>query len=298
MIYDQKPMSGRICLVTGATSGIGAATLLSLSRQGATVVGVGRDLRKCSESRARIERATGSTVEFLWADLSAKEDILRLAGEFRARHQRLDVLVNNAGARFSDRLVSADGLEMTFALNHLAYFLLTSLLLPELKNSFGGRIVNVASQAHHGCAGIDFSDLQGSRSYSGKVAYAQSKLANLLFTYELDRRLKGTAITVNAADPGNVLTGFCRNNGLVSWGRHLLGSLRSGGLVGPQTGAQTSIYLACSPEVDGVSGKYFSKKEAVQSSTASYDLEAARRLWQVSLELTDPQPGRHAVEMS
>jgi len=283
-----KRMSGKICLVSGATSGIGAATALSLAREGATVIGIGRDPKRCASSAEKIIRATGNPgVDFLLADLSVRSDIHALAKQFKARYPRLDVLVNNAGARFSSRLLSADGHEMTFALNHLGYFLLTALLLDKLKQSGHARIVNVASGAHRSCPGIDFEDLNCERNYSGKAAYAQSKLANILFTYELDRRLKGTAITVNAAAPGNVLTRFSRNNGWASWLGHVVGSLRSGNLVGPAEGAETILFLACSPEVDDTSGGYFSQKRATRSSNASFDTDAAKRLWQISEELTE-----------
>jgi NAD(P)-dependent dehydrogenase (short-subunit alcohol dehydrogenase family) len=279
-------MDGKICLVTGATSGIGEATALALARQGATVIGVGRNATKCAATLAKLKSATGNPrIDFLQADLSAQGEIRELARQLKHRHQRLDVLVNNAGARFASRLVSADGYEMTLALNHLGYFLLTNLLLEELQRSGHGRIVNVASGSHWGCPGIDFGDIQSQRGYSGKKAYAQSKLAVVLFTYELDRRLAGTGTTVNAADPGNVISGFCRNNGLLGWVKHIVGSLKSGNLVGPNEGAATSVYLASAAEVAGSSGGYFVRGRAVQSSKASYDAEAARRLWDVSAEL-------------
>jgi len=279
-------MTGRICLVTGATSGIGAATALLLAGQGATLIGVGRDPKKCSSTVDKIKTATGNpSVEFLLADLSVQSEICALARQIKERHQRLDVLINNAGARFSRRLVSSDGFEMTFALNHLGYFLLTCLLLDELKRSGRGRIINIASAAHRSCPGINFEDLQGEKNYSGKAAYAQSKLANLLFTYELHRQLQGTGVTANAVDPGNVMSGFSRNNGALSWTRHLFGSLRSGGLSRPREAAKTSVYLASSTEVEGLSGNYYYRKRSVNSSGVSYDAALARRLWKVSLEL-------------
>lgn len=282
-------MTGKICLVTGATSGLGAATALLLAEQGATVIGVGRDPKRCSRGVDRIKAATGNpSVEFLRADLSLQSEIGELARQIKKRHERLDVLINNAGARFSRRLVSADGLEMTFALNHLGYFLLTCLLLDELKRSGHGRIINIASAAHRSCPGIKFEDLQGGQEYDGKEAYAQSKLANLLFTYELDRQLRGTGVTANAVDPGNVVSGFSRNNGIISWARHLFGSLRSGGLSGARQAAKTGVYLASSPEVQGVSGNYYYLKRIVNSSAVSYDADLARRLWRVSLELVLP----------
>ena len=286
MLGSDTNMSGRICLVTGATSGIGAATALALAQLGATVIVVGRDPKKCSASVEAIRSSSGNAgVEQMLADLSVQSEILRLARHFKEKYRRLDVLINNAGARFLSRSLSADGLEMTFALNHLGYFILTNLLLKELLTSTHGRIINVCSEAHRGCRGIDFEDLQGVQSYQGKDAYAQSKLANLLFTYELARQLDGTGLTVNALDPGNVWTNFSRNNGWLSWARHIMGSLRSGRLVGPREGASTGVYLASSPEVQGISGKYFSQGNMVASSELSYDVAAARRLWDVSLDL-------------
>lgn len=279
-------MNAKVCLITGATSGIGEATALALAKEGALVIGVGRHPLKCLQVQEKLrERSGNSSVTVLLADLSSQKEVRRLADGIRDSFQRLDVLVNNAGARYDSRLLSADGFEMTFALNHLGYFLLTNLLLDRLEASGNGRIVNVSSGAHRGCPGIEFDDLQGEKAFCGRSAYAQSKLANVLFTYELDRRLKGSGVTVNAADPGNVLSGFARNNGLISWGRHILGSLRGGELLGPEGGAETPVFLACAPELEGISGCYFYEKEAVKSSTPSYDAEAAKRLWQISLDL-------------
>jgi NAD(P)-dependent dehydrogenase (short-subunit alcohol dehydrogenase family) len=208
--------------------------------------------------------------------------VRQLAEEFQRRFARLDVLVNNAGALFRRRCLSADGIEMTFALNHLTYFLLTNLLLDTLKASAPARVVNVSSDAHRG-AQMRFADPQGEHRYSSWRAYSQSKLANLLFTYELARRLEGTGVTANAVHPGFVATGFGGNHrGLVG----LVIRVAKLAALSPQQGAETLIYLATSPEVEGITGKYFVRKHAVQSSSASYDQAAARRLWQLSAELT------------
>jgi NAD(P)-dependent dehydrogenase (short-subunit alcohol dehydrogenase family) len=221
-------------------------------------------------------------VESLLADLSVQEQVRRLADQFRQRHARLDVLINNAGAIWFQRHLTADGLEMTFTVNHLAYFLLTHLLLDVLRASAPARIVNVSSAAHRG-ASLRFDDLMGEKRYRGWRAYSQSKLANLLFTYELARRLAGTGVTVNAVHPGLVATGFASANG---WrGRLFQRAARWFGLT-PEQGARTVVYLASSPDVAGVSGGYFVRNRQVVSSAASRDEEAARRLWQVSLELT------------
>ncbi len=282
-----KIMQGKICMVTGATSGIGAATSLALARQGATTIVVGRDQRKSRQTVEKIRAVTGnSSVDCLVADLSSQKDIHELAEQFKKRHDRLDVLVNNAGAKIVSRQVTVDGYEMSFALNHLAYFLLTNLLLDPLKNAGKARIINVSSGAHGGCSGMDFDDLQGEKGYIGKKAYAQSKLANILFSYELSRRLEGTGITVNALAPPGAATNFCKNNGWISWLKHVTAHVLARDLAGPAEAAKTSIYLATSPEVEGVTGKYFIDKKPVRSSDASYDKEAAGRLWNVSLELT------------
>jgi NAD(P)-dependent dehydrogenase (short-subunit alcohol dehydrogenase family) len=280
-------MTGKICIVTGATSGIGSATALALAQQGATTIVVGRNLKRCRQTVNKIKTKTGnSLVEYLVADLSSQKDIHQLSEQFKKNYQRLDVLINNAGAKIVSRYVTVDGYEMTFALNHLAYFLLTNLLLDLLKKSGEARIINVSSGAHGGCSGIKFNDLQSEIGYIGKLAYAQSKLANILFTYELSRRVEGTGVTVNALTPGGVATNFCRNNDWISWIKHVAAHLRARDLVGPKEGAKTSVYLATSPEVEGVTGKYFSNQKPVRSSDASYDKETAERLWNVSLELT------------
>jgi len=274
-------------MVTGATSGIGGATTIGLAQHGATVIVVGRNPRKGADTVSKIKSKTGnSSVKFMLADLSSQKDIHRLAEQFKSNYQRLDVLVNNAGGKFLSRQETVDGYEMTFALNHLAYFMLTNLLFVPLKASGKARIINVSSGAHSGCLKINFDDLQFKKGYIGKKAYEHSKLANILFTYELARRLKGTGIIVNAVHPGGVITNFCKNNGWVSWAKHVVAHLLARNLVGPTEGAKTSVYLATSPDVEGVSGRYFSNLKETHSSNASYDEDAARRLWDVSLELT------------
>ncbi|OHB70083.1 MAG: short-chain dehydrogenase [Planctomycetes bacterium RBG_16_41_13] len=282
-----EPMAGKICLVTGATSGIGAATAIGLAQRGATVIVVGRNPQKGAYMVNKIKSKTGnSLVKFMLADLSSQKEIHRLAEEFKNNYQRLDVLVNNAGAKFICRQEAVDGYEMTFALNHLAYFLLTNLMIEPLRASGTSRIINISSSAHAGCSMIKFDDVQFKKEYMGKQAYAHSKLANVLFTYELARRLKGTVVTVNAVHPGGVITKFCKNNGWISWAKHVTAHLLARNLIGPIEGAKTSVYLATSPDVEGVSGKYFSNLKAVRSSNASYDENAAKRLWEVSLEMT------------
>jgi len=278
-----QQMQGKTCLVTGATGGIGLVTALELARQGARVVLVGRSRERCLEVVEGIRQQTGNTsVDFIVADLSSLEQIRRTAGEFTARHNRLDVLVNNVGAFFWKRQESVDGIEMTLALNHLSYFLLTNLLLDVLKASAPARVVNVSSDAHRGVQ-MNFDDLQSKRRYTGFRVYAQSKLANVLFTYELARRLEGSGVTANALHPGFVATNFAKNNGFLF---RLFMPLAQLSAISPEEGARTSIYLASSPEVEGVTGKYFVRERAVPSSPESYDEQNSRRLWDVSLELT------------
>lgn len=276
-------MNGKVCMVTGATSGIGKVTARELLRMGATVVMVGRSQERCFKTAEKFRGETGSkTADYLVADLSSQAEIRRLADDYLGRYDRLDVLVNNAGGFFMKRQESVDGIEMTLALNHLNYFLLTGLLLEIIRASAPARIINVSSNGHHG-ANIDFDDLQGERSYSGWRAYAQSKLANVLHAYELARRLDAAQVTVNALHPGFVSTRLARNNGLVF---QLVMPLMRIIARSPEEGARNSLYLATSPDVEGITGKYFVDGQAVPSSAASYDGDTACKLWQVSLELT------------
>jgi retinol dehydrogenase-14 len=277
-------MAGRTCLVTGATSGIGKATATGLARLGAEVVLVGRDPAKGEATVAEIRAAArNDRVELLTADLSSQASIRHAAEAYRLGHDRLNVLVNNAGGYWANRHLTADGLELTFALNHLAYFLLTNLLLDLLRASAPARIVNVTSGAQ-AMGRIDFDDLQFERRYRGQPAYNQSKLANVLFTYELARRLQGTRVTVNCAAPGVVRTNFGRDD--AGPAMRLLTPLVRPFMRTPEQGADTSIYLASSPEVEGVTGRYYASGRAKRSSRRSYDIELASRLWRVSEELT------------
>ncbi len=265
-------MIGKICLVTGATDGIGKVTVRALAETGATVIGVGRDPAKIEATITEVGNTPGS-LEFLTADLSSQAQIRALADQFKRKYDRLHVLVNNAGALFTNYRESVDGIEMTFALNHLGYFLLTNLLLDTITASAPARIINVSSNAHEGNT-INFDDLEHRRRYSGWTAYGASKLANILFTYELARRLEGTGVTVNAVHPGFVNTNFQRAAGLT-----MRGSLT------PEQGADTQIWLATSEEVEGVTGKYFVRRRDMRSSNISYDKTVARRLWDVSARM-------------
>ena len=283
---DERTIAGKTCLVTGATAGIGLTTARGLARMGARVLIVGSRAERGSAAVEEISRDTaGAQVEFLKADLSDQAQVRQLAQAVHDRCDRLDVLVNNAGGLFSPRQLSADGIEMTFALNHLAYFLLTHLLLDRLAAAGRARIVNVASGAHKRVT-LDLDDLQGERDYRGWRAYGRSKLANILFTYELARRLTGRTVTANALHPGFVASELgWRHRFMPALAWRLL-TLRA---LSPEEGAETSIHLAASPEVEGMSGAYFKKCRPVRSSAASYDDDAARRLWAISCALTGLQ---------
>jgi retinol dehydrogenase 12 len=273
-------MHDKICLVTGANSGIGKYTALGLARAGARVVMVCRHAEKGEQAQADVIANSGNDkVELLLADLSSQADIRQLAAAYGERYDRLDILVNNAGVYLDQRQESVDGLEMTFALNHMGYFTLTNLLLPILCQSGPARVVNVSSDAHR-MARLNFEDLQNQQSYRGFIVYAQSKLANILFTYELARRLNGGAVTVNAVHPGMVSTNFGASNGGLSgyFFRKIVGLF---GLTAA-AGAVTPLHVALSPVIEGVTGGYFVRKQQVKSSRASYDEASAARLWAAS----------------
>jgi retinol dehydrogenase-14 len=277
-------MQGKTVLVTGATSGIGRATAEGLARLGARVGIVGRDRARTERAAEEIRGSAGhEAVDVFVADLSSQAEVRRVAEEVLAAYPRLEVLVNNVGGFWAHRHTTADGLEHTFALNHLAPFLLTNLLLERLRESAPSRVVSVSSGAQS-MGRIDFDDLQGERDYSGQRAYNQSKLANVLFTYELARRLDGTAVTANVLHPGVVDTSFGLEDS-VRWQRVMRPAFRPF-LKRPARGAATPVYLASSPEVEGVSGRYFVRSRPRKSSARSYDERVARRLWEVSAELT------------
>jgi NAD(P)-dependent dehydrogenase (short-subunit alcohol dehydrogenase family) len=275
-------MAGKTVLVTGGTSGIGRATAMGLAAMGARLGITGRDRGRTEEAAREIRAVGAGQVDLFVADLSSQLEVRRLADEVLQTYPRLDVLVNNVGGYWNTRHVTADGLERTFALNHLTPFLLTNLLLDRLTQSAPARVVTVASNAHT-TGQIDFDDLQGERSYSGSRAYSQSKLANVLFTYELARRLAASAVTASALHPGVVNTSFgAEDPGGV---QRLLVPFVRPFLKTPEQGAATSIHLASSPDLKQVSGRYFANSKPKKSSKASYDQPAAERLWQVSAEL-------------
>jgi len=276
-------MKGKICLVTGATAGIGEATALLLAKLGATVVGVGRNPVKIENSLLMIKEKSGNPdVVFLEGDLSSQEDIRKVAQQFKDQFSRLDVLVNNAGATFTERQQSVDGIEMTFALNHLGYFLLTNLLLDLLEKSAPSRIINVSSSLHK-MGKLDFGDIPFDNGYTRSKAYQRTKLANIAFTYELARRLSNQSVTVNVMNPGLVATNV--GNAAGGFTAMVKGIVDKIGGITPEEGARTIIYLASSEEVSGVSGRYFVKEKSIPSSIITYDLEFSRELWELSENL-------------
>ncbi|MBP6014085.1 MAG: SDR family oxidoreductase [Alphaproteobacteria bacterium] len=277
-------VKGQSIVITGATDGIGKVAALELAKMGANVVLVGRNVAKGEAVVRELKTAAGHDgVHFVAGDMSSQKCVRAAAEAIKGRLKRLDVLLNNAGAYFQTRQLSEDGIERTLALNHLGYFLLTAQLLDLLKASGPSRIVNVASAAHQG-AKLDLDDLQNEKRYSGFGVYGQSKLANVYFTYELARRLRGTSVTANCLHPGFVATRFGDNNG--GFVKTLIGLAKSLAAISEADGAKTSVCLASSPEVAGVSGKYFDKCKAVKSSTVSYDEDVARELWRLSERMT------------
>ncbi|MFF1876400.1 SDR family oxidoreductase [Leifsonia sp. NPDC058230] len=284
-------MTGKTVLVTGGTGGIGRATALGLSRLGARVGITGRDDARTRTAAEEIARASGNPVDAFPADMSSQAEVRRLAAAVLDAYPRLEVLVNNVGGFWATRRLTADGLEHTFAVNHLAGFLLTNLLLDRLKASAPARVVTVSSGAQR-MGVIDFDDLQGERNWSGQRAYNQSKLANVEFTYELARRLQGTGVTANTLHPGVVRTSFAAEDSSTVW--KVMIPLMRPVMKSPEKGAATSIHLASSPEVEGVSGRYFVNRKPSESSTASRDAADAARLWRVSEALVGLAPRNDA----
>ena len=283
-VLVKNPMQGKICLITGGSDGIGYAASRELARMGARVIIVGRNSAKTEAAVLQIIADTGNpAVEYLLADLSSQREVRRVATQATELLPHLDVLLNNAGAIFLSDRRSADGIEMTFALNHLSYFLLTGLLLDHLRKAPRARIINVSSCAHEAPGKFRLEDLPNPASNGGYPAYKHSKLCNILFTYELARRLEGENVTVNALHPGLVRTNIARNNGLLGRVVNLFIGVRG---VTADKGAETPVYLAVSPEVESVTGKYFVDCRPVPSSSMSYDAELAAQLWDISVSLT------------
>jgi NAD(P)-dependent dehydrogenase (short-subunit alcohol dehydrogenase family) len=277
-------MAGRTMVVTGATGGIGEATAMGLVATGAHVAITGRDRGRTEAAARRLRAAGDGPVDTFVADLSDQSQVRGLADEILQRLPRVDVLVNNVGGFWNTRHVTADGLELTFALNHLAPFLLTNLLLDRLRQSPSARVVTVSSNAQS-TGRIDFDDLQGEQSYSGARAYSQSKLANIIFTYELASRLQGTSVTANALHPGVVRTSFGAEDP-ASVQRFLVPFVRPF-MKSPAQGAATSIHLASAPGLAHVTGRYFADSKEKRSAQPSYDRATAVRLWKVSADLVN-----------
>ena len=282
-------MKGTVCVVTGATSGIGKATATALARLGATVVMVGRDRGRTEAAAAQIATVSASPPQVEIADLASLEQVRQLAGRL-AGLERIDVLINNAGLVLGERRITPDGLEHVFALNHLAPFLLTNLLLPTLTASAPARVITVTSDAHS-AARLDFSDPNLEHGWDSWRSYANSKLANILFTRELARRLDGTGVTANCAHPGVVRTGFGRES------RPLLKlgiTIARPFMASPERGADTIVYLASSPDVAGQTGGYYVKRQRREPSAAARDDTVARELWELSEKMTGLAPARPA----
>jgi NAD(P)-dependent dehydrogenase (short-subunit alcohol dehydrogenase family) len=280
----------KTCVVTGATSGIGKATALSLGRLGFDLILVGRSELKGVRIADRINAKPGAgRAEFLRTDLSVQRQVHQLAQSIIDRYERLDVLINNAGARFDAYEETEDGIERTFALNHLGHFLLTGLLIDRLARAPSARVITVSSGSHSGIApGPDWCLLPG--NYNRSIAYGKSKLANVMFSYELGRRLHNTRITSNAVDPGGVASRFARNNGLKSWVRHLAYHALKRDLTSPKSAAKAIVYLATSPDVECTTGEYFCGGRFSRSSPESYDEAAAQLLWKLSIDMTGLDP--------
>ena len=273
----------RVMIVTGATNGIGFVTAKELARKGAHVVLVARSQERLNHAVSQIQASCAdASLNTICADLSSQREVIRVAETLKSAYAHIDVLVNNAGAYFTSRQLSVDGIEMTWALNHMAPFLLTTSLLDTLRASAPARVITVSSMAHS-WATINFDDLQGAQRFSGWSAYGQSKLANILFTYELADRLQQSEVTVNCLHPGFVATGFAHNN--AHWFAQVNGLLQKLFAVSPEKGAETSIFLASDPSVAQVTGRYFVDCKAVPSSKISYDVTSRRRLWEVSQKM-------------
>lgn len=275
-------MQGKTVVVTGATSGIGEVAALTLAKQGARIVAVGRDKARGEATLTKVKSvAPGPNHAIHYADLSRIADMKRLAQEIAAAEPKIDVLINNAGAAFTSRQVTGDGLEMTFAVNHMAYFVVTNLLLDRLKQTQGARVVLTASDAHRS-GKLDFSDLQSEKRYSTFAAYGTSKLCNILFTRELARRLQGTGVTANCLHPGFVNTRIGENNRGIAWIARIVKLFA----LSPEEGAKTIIYLASSSEVAGKSGGYYDKSRLATPNADAQNDADARRLWEASARLS------------
>jgi len=274
----------KICLITGATSGIGRAAAKELSKLGFDLILTGRSEEEGKRLSDSLNKKYKINSEFIRCDISALKDVRLFAEKVKSKYDRLDVLINNAGSRFSEYQKSSDEIELTFATNHLGHFLLTYLLIDLLKRSDNARIINVSSSAHYGKQ-IDIDDLVSPKEYNRSLVYGRSKLANVLFTYEFVKRNDNPNITMNALDPGGVATNFAKNEGLIHWLKHIAYYIAKRQLLTPKQGAETVIYLASSEEVKDITGKFFFEKKEKKSSDESYDLVKSKQIWELSEKL-------------
>ncbi|MCZ7609007.1 MAG: SDR family oxidoreductase [Ignavibacterium sp.] len=274
----------KICLITGATSGIGRAAAKELSKLGFDLILTGRSEEEGKKLSDSLNKKSKINSEFIRCDISALKDVRLFAEKVKSKYDRLDVLINNAGSRFSEYQKSSDEIELTFATNHLGHFLLTYLLIDLLKRSDNARIINVSSSAHYGKQ-IDIDDLVSPKEYNRSLVYGRSKLANVLFTYEFVKRNNNPNIVMNALDPGGVATNFAKNEGLIHWLKHIAYYIAKRQLLTPKQGAETVIYLASSEKVKNVTGKFFFEKKVKKSSDESYDLIKSKQIWELSEKL-------------
>jgi NAD(P)-dependent dehydrogenase (short-subunit alcohol dehydrogenase family) len=278
-------MNRQICLITGATSGIGMAAALALAKKNYKLILIGRNEAKAKKVCFDIRKKTGNDYvnEFI-CDLSSLQNVRRVAGRIKNTYNRIDVMINNAGAKILRHQLTEDGIELTLATNHLGHFILTLSLLDLLKRSAAARIINVSSGAHYASDGV-IENILRADLYDGRKQYANSKLANVLFTYALADKLKGRGIVANVVDPGGVATNFSRNNGLWHWLKHRLFYLKKRQLLTPEQGATTLVFLASADDIIGISGKYFSDLKEINSSNISYDKTLQEKLWEFSVRL-------------
>lgn len=275
----------KTCLITGATSGIGKATAFALAEAGYSLILTGRNVKKGTAKINTLKsKYKNRNFEFIGADLSSIKSVNQLSEIIKSKYKIIDILINNAGARFNQFRKSEDGIELTFATNYLGHFLLTMLLLDLIRKSPSGRIINVSSSAH-GSSSTDFTMVNNFEQYDRKRAYSDSKLANILFTYELAHRLKDSGIVVNAINPGGILTNLGKNNGYLAWAKHIVYHLLKRELHFPGKAAEGILYLADSSDVSGITGKYFYDKKEINSSPHSYKKDLAVNLWDLSIQI-------------
>lgn len=274
----------KLCLITGATSGIGKATAKELAKLGFDLILTGRSEQKGIDLSESLNKKYNINSAFFKCDISSLNDVKEFSSKIKSKYKKLDVLINNAGSRFSEYQKSSDGIELTFATNHLGHFLLTYLILDLLNESSDARIINVSSSAHYGKQ-IDIDSLVSPKEYNRSLVYGGSKLANVLFTYEFARKNKNSNITINALDPGGVATNFAKNEGLLRWLKHIAFYITKRQLLTPKQGAETVVYLASSENVKGTTGKFFFEMKEKRSSDESYNVEKAKQLWSLSEQL-------------